>query len=173
MNSLKIYTTLLRLYPRKHQKRYGMQMQQMVEDMLENATPGTGRLSVWIRIITDLPSSLYKEHIQVIGENMQTKDYGPKIGVIISALAALIGIGFPLYNRQAAAAFNPEALRLPTPMNGFLLPSLALVIVGVSLLVSKMHSQNRLSARYVRLSGGIATVAIINIMILIFDLIRR
>ena len=70
---VRVYSLLLRLYPRSHRDTYGQQMLHMVEDMLDDAPSATSKMSVWARIIADLPLSVYKEHLESIGENMQTQ----------------------------------------------------------------------------------------------------
>ncbi len=173
---VRVYSLLLRLYPRKHRDEYGQQMMQMVEDMLNDAPSTASQMSAWIRIIADLPVSVCKEQLESIGENMQAQSsHRIQFGTIAALLAALIGAGFPTGNKILVAVGAADApLRFPTPLQGFLFPAIALLIAGIILLTFKISSQQKqVSTRRMWLIAAIAAIAFLNIAALVFDLATR
>jgi hypothetical protein len=172
-----VYSLLLRLYPRSHRDTYGQQMLHMVEDMLDDAVSTQGRVSVWARIITDLPLSVCKEHLETLGENMQTRSNNHiiKYGAMTALLIALIGAGFPLANKLTVAIGAADtSLRFPTPMQGFLFPVIALLVAGVTLLIYRASSaQQQVPASRLWLIAAVMGTAAVSIAVLGFDALKR
>lgn len=172
----RVYSLLLRLYPRSHRGKFGQQMLQTVEDMLDDAPSTVEQLSVWARIIADLPLSVCKEHLESLGENMQTQSNNRiKFGTIAALLAAVIGAGFPIGNKIIVAVGTAgSSFRFPTPLDGFLLPTIALLIAGITLLAFRTSSRPKhVSVRRMWLIAIVAAIALIDIAVLIVDLVTR
>lgn len=87
---VKIYGTLLRLYPQSFQKQYGPTMEVTFSDMLEGERTGLGRIMVWTRAMFDLPVSATREHItngKDIHMNRNTKI------ILLGACIAILIVG--------------------------------------------------------------------------------
>ena len=173
---LRAYSLLLRLYPRSHRYKYGQQMLQMVEDMLDDAPSTARKASVWTRIIADLPLSVCKEHLESLGENMQTQSNSRiKFGTMAALLAAVIGAGFPIVNKIiVAVGATDSSFHFPTPLDGFLLPTIALLIAGITLLALRTSSQQtQVPVRRMWPIAAVTAIAFINIVVLVVDLATR
>ena len=89
-----------------------------------------------------------------------------KFGTMVALAAALIGIGAPLGNKIIIAYVGIDSVWLQTPLHGFLLPTLALLIVGAIILASKTSSRDiRISTGRIWLLATIAAIASINIAV--------
>lgn len=172
---VRVYSLLLRLYPRGHRDQYGQQMLQTVEDMLDHAPSTVDRMSVWARIMADLPLSVCKEHLEAMGENMQTLSSNHiKFGTIAALLAGLVNLGAFVGNKIIVAFGAMDSIWLISPLHGFLFPTLALLIVGVILWASRRSSQSApISTGRMWLLATIASIAIMNIALFAFALATR
>ena len=137
-----IYTHLLRLYPRAYRERYGKEILQTIEDMLEETSASKDRVIISVRLITDLFITASKQQIMHIGGTMQstTPHYIKRNGLIASAML------FPFF--LAIVANNLDRLIFNQTLYSswlwhapvlllwvFLLPVLALLVAVVSYVV--------------------------------------
>lgn len=58
-----IYSKLIKLYPKKYKEKYGDQIIQTTEDMLNNTTGQYSKILIWIKVFFDLPFNILKQHI--------------------------------------------------------------------------------------------------------------
>jgi hypothetical protein len=131
--SLKVYAAVLRLYPREHQKRYGKQMLQTVEDMLDDAPSFIERTTVWTRIIIELPMSLYTEHMQAIGDKMHAPKNPQKVRNISALVLLVLSLATVVANRLLIIYQGPPFWGLPQPLMFIAVIVVPLVILGISI----------------------------------------
>ena len=81
-----------------------------------------------------------------------------------------MGAGFPLGNKIIVAAGAADtSFRFPTPLHGLLLPSIALLIAGVTLSALRASSrQKQMSVHRIWLMAAVVSVASINIALLLY-----
>lgn len=70
---LAIYRAALHLYPKRYRQQYGEQMVQTVADMLDDKHGTAEKGMVWLRIYCELPLSIIRENISVIGDSTMHK----------------------------------------------------------------------------------------------------
>ena len=90
---VRVYGSLIRLYPLSFQKQYSTTMQQTFTDMLTAEKSGFGRGLVWARTLVDLPLSATKEHVTngkdfTMNRNTKFIIVGAVITVVLVGLAS-------------------------------------------------------------------------------------
>ena len=63
----KAYRAALHLYPKSHQKAFGKQMVQTLDDMLSDQKTRSGRSTVWLRLLFELPINIIEENLSSVG----------------------------------------------------------------------------------------------------------
>jgi len=93
-NKHRIYTLFLRLYPKNFIKQYGKEMTWVLDELLAENPSRLYKLSVWLRVGSELPLSIIQENINNLGgKNMNTvthKNNRRTIVIILSILVSLI-----------------------------------------------------------------------------------
>lgn len=89
----RVYSTLLNLYPRAYRKRYGRDIVQTLEDMLDDA-PSTGaKRALYLRACLEVPFAAARQHVIYTGETMTTNQT-PSYIKGISLVGALLLLPF-------------------------------------------------------------------------------
>lgn len=88
----RIYRALLHLYPKGHREEYGEQMIQTLEDLLTDPKSGHSKLSIWLRVSSELPVNVIEEHIHNLeGMSMETrKALGKRLAIGLGALSLIL-----------------------------------------------------------------------------------
>jgi hypothetical protein len=134
-SSEKVYRLLLNLYPLKYQKDFGLQMQQVFRDMLEeNAAP-----FVWTIVLQEIPVSLFNEYKDALrGGEVRMKANILPIGIGIICIIGLMLI----FDNLLHAALYPsiplfQELNGPMSLMAWTVYLLSGIIVG--LIARKSH----------------------------------
>lgn len=61
-----VYEPLLSLYPKQYRKRYGTQILQTIEDMLDNEPRVMRRMAIWAKEIIVLPGNAFEQHMAAV-----------------------------------------------------------------------------------------------------------
>lgn len=71
------YEKLLKLYPKAYRDKYGAEILQTLEDMLDDQPTSLGRAKVWLRTFLDLPIDVFNQNALAIGNDFinETPDY--------------------------------------------------------------------------------------------------
>lgn len=82
------YEKLLKLYPKAYRDKYGAEMLQTLEDMLDDQPSSSGRAMVWLRTCLDLPLNVLNQNTLAIGDNFikETPDYIKQNGIFAGLL---------------------------------------------------------------------------------------
>lgn len=82
-----VYGALLFLYPKPYRKKYGNQILQTVEDMLEDEPQTLRRLRIQLREIVVLPGNAFEQHLAIVARK---ENLTPSILMGIIALSLLL-----------------------------------------------------------------------------------
>jgi hypothetical protein len=128
--ALTAYRFLVRLYPREFRVRYGPDLEQAFQDLIQDHEIPT--LLVWLSVIGDLPHSLIQEHLANLrGRRIVMRGIrAPEPGSAIAGL--VVGLGIMLF-WLAGRGFHLGRLVEGTPWAAdvlLLLPGAMLVLAG-------------------------------------------
>lgn len=61
-----LYQKLLLLYPEQYRKKYGVQIMQTMEDMIDSEPRTLRKIALWLKEVVVLPGNVLEEHMAVI-----------------------------------------------------------------------------------------------------------
>ena len=107
----RLYRLLLGLYPKPYREQYGEQMVQTLDDWLHDSESGASKLTIWLRVIGDLPVSVIQEHIVTMeGKTMKETTKNSKT-IILVAATLLVATAFGgIAWLMAHQSFHPTTL---------------------------------------------------------------
>lgn len=132
-----IYNKLLWLYPKPYRDKYASQMTQTLADMLDDQPGAVARLSVWIRVIFDLPVSILRQNVIYAGNVLSngTPHYVKRNALISTALILPFFLAVFLKSLQNAVTAHPKVGLGVVDGILFILPLLAFALSATTLIV--------------------------------------
>jgi hypothetical protein len=137
----KLYTALLRAYPKAYRDKYADAMTQTLQDMLADQPSKTARAGVWLQTLSNLPLSITRQQLLALGNNLMHETPGAvkKTGAFSGVL--LLPFFGALVANEVSQAFFGHALyhtwlwSMPVLTAWILiLPAAAFIVAGITYL---------------------------------------
>ena len=156
--ALTVCRLLVRLYPREFRVRYGADLEQVFQDMIQDHEIPT--LLVWLSVSRDLPHSLIQEHfVNLRGRRIVMRGlHAPQPGSAIAGL--VVGLGIMLF-WLAGRGFHLERLMEGTPWAAdvlLLLPCALFVTAGF---IGTRRTRNFIGGVWAGLIAAVVSLLII------------